>query len=248
MNIKKIYTSEANAYWEGEYFVHGYKVVHDAGSMEKTQKLAEREIDLFLWPTIEKARNLKEDKENNPYPTFDLDYPKKHQPISKYFNSLNDKIALDYGCGILGRYTFALSKFFKKVYGIDIAKNAIEGCERLKKDIENKNCSFILNNGLDIKLPNEHIDFIFSNLVLQHVGYKEGIFHILKEFCRVLKPEGVMRLEFLDSSQKRAEGFFSVVEGCGMSIWEIEEEIKKHGCCVETWSECRDYLWITIKK
>lgn len=248
MSVKTFYTKEASQYWDEQYSVHGYKVVHDAGTEKKTFDLATRELDFFLWPTKSKSSSLLRDKENNPWPTFDEGFVERHKSIDEYFDKLDDKLALDYGCGILGRYTFALSKYFKTVYGVDIAANAIRGCVERKKDLDSKNTIFHLCDGLHIKLPNNFIDFIFSNLVLQHIGYKEGIFEILREFARILKPDGVARLEFLDSSQKRSEGFFSVVEGCGMNIEEIREEVQKCNVYIDTRSECKDYLWITMKK
>lgn len=248
MVTKSNYTKEAHSYWNEQYDYQGYKVVHNAGTEEKTFNLADREIDFFLWPSQEKSDSLMNDKENNPYPTFDKNFASQHKSISNYFERLNDKIALDYGCGILGRYTFALAKHFKMVYGIDIASNAIEGCNAKKIELDSKNTSFQVNDGITIRLPNNFVDFIFSNLVLQHIGYKEGIFAILKEFSRILKSGGIMRLEFLDSSQNRPDGFFSVVEGCGMNVVEIRDKVKKCGISIESYSEEHPYLWLTMKK
>lgn len=242
---KALYKEIASDYWNQEYKNLGYKVVHDAGTEEKTIKLAEREIDFFLWPTKEKSDALMNDKENNPYPTFDPNFWCNHKPITDYFqDDLSELVALDYGCGLLGRYTFALCKYFYNVYGIDISSEAIKECKRRRKFAG----TFIMNNGVDIRLPDNHVDFIFSNLVLQHIGYREGIDCILKEFGRILKPGGIARVEFLDSSQKRDSEFFSVAEGCGVSVDEVSETFKKCGVEVLTHSEGHPYLWITAQK
>ncbi len=250
-DLQKIYSVEAAAYWNNEYKKNGYKVVHDAGSEEKTETLARREIDLFLWPTKKKVKSLYLDKENNPYPTFNLDFANIHKNINEYLETLNDKVALDYGCGILGRYTFSLAEHFKHVYGIDVSSVAIDGARKKIKDKNSKNTSFLMNDGQKIPLPSNFVDFIFSNLVLQHIGYKYGNNVLIKEFARCLKLDGIMRVEYYAEDEKevkKANDFFSVVEGLPYQEEEITKVFNDNGIEILSMSNKHPYMWITAKK
>lgn len=100
----------------------------------------------------------------------------------------NREQALDFGCGV-GRLSQALAKTFKKVIGVDIAPSMIllaNGNNRYPQI-----CDFVLNETNDLKcFPNDYFDFIYSNITLQHMRarYIKGY---LKEFFRILKPQGV---------------------------------------------------------
>lgn len=244
-NLPEYYKQSAACYWDAEYKQNGYKVVHDAGTEQKTLDLAVAEIDFFLFPTAEKSEQLLTDKENNPWPTFNSDFCLNHHNIqSVLLKPLANCVALDYGCGILGRYTFALSKYFKEVCGIDISTEAVVGARAKQKNFGTKNVRFVLNNGLEIPSPAGTYDFIFSNLVLQHIGYADGTKAILREFARTLKSDGIARIELLSTSEKRVGNFFSVVEGAALSL----EEIDACGLQIMSYSDSFPYLWITAKK
>ena len=248
--VNKIYSNEARVYWNLEYKTHGYRVVHNAGTEEKTEKLAEKEIDLFLFPTQKKCQELLKDKENNPWPTFHKDFARKHKKITTYRKDLAKKIALDYGCGILGRYTFALAKYFKQVYGVDVSTEAVIGAKTKKIKNGSKNTIFILNDGKKIPLSDKSVDFIFSNLVLQHIGYKEINNLLVGEFSRIAKPGAVCRLEYFyaEDGSSGSEEAFSVVEGVGFSTEEIEILYAANNFKIVSVSNKHPYLWITATK
>lgn len=78
------------------------------------------------------------------------------------------QIALDFGCGI-GRLTRALTKYFDKVYGVDISATMISKAKELNTDFPQ--CEFIKNDEADLKIfPDQYFDLIYSNIVLQHIS------------------------------------------------------------------------------
>jgi ubiquinone/menaquinone biosynthesis C-methylase UbiE len=95
--------------------------------------------------------------------------------------------ALDFGCGV-GRLTQALANFFQEVIGVDIAPSMIDLA--IKYNCSHK-CNFVLNttNTLE-RFPDNHFDFIYSNITLQHMRARY-IKKYLEEFLRILKPSGL---------------------------------------------------------
>jgi ubiquinone/menaquinone biosynthesis C-methylase UbiE len=102
----------------------------------------------------------------------------------------NFKTALDFGCGA-GRLSRALSFYFDNVYGIDISETMIHLAKSHNESI--KNCEFIRNekNNLSIFKDN-YFDFIYSNIVLQHMSDKFLIKSFIREFIRILNKDGIL--------------------------------------------------------
>jgi SAM-dependent methyltransferase len=95
--------------------------------------------------------------------------------------------ALDFGCGV-GRLSQPLAKHFTNLIGIDIAPSMIAQARSLDRE---HRCQFVLNERADLsQFGDGHFDFIYSNIVLQHMRpvYSTGY---IREFCRVLAPGGV---------------------------------------------------------
>jgi 2-polyprenyl-3-methyl-5-hydroxy-6-metoxy-1,4-benzoquinol methylase len=97
--------------------------------------------------------------------------------------------ALDFGCAV-GRLTQALAPHFEEVIGVDIAASMIKLAR--KHNRYRTKCKYFLNKEDDLKLfPDNHFDFIYSNIVLQHMEPQYAGKYI-REFVRVLTPEGVL--------------------------------------------------------
>ena len=97
--------------------------------------------------------------------------------------------ALDFGCGV-GRLTQALTKYFEEVVGIDIAPSMIEGARKYNQFGDR--CKYVLNERDDLRsFETNSIDFIYSNIVLHHMR-PEYCKAYLKEFLRVLAPNGLL--------------------------------------------------------
>lgn len=103
--------------------------------------------------------------------------------------SINSDVALDFGCGV-GRLTRPLAKKFNKVIAIDISRSMIDEAINANRDIDN--IKFIHNVIGDLNIIESNtIDFIYSNIVLQHIPPKIQARYI-EEFCRILKIGGVL--------------------------------------------------------
>jgi SAM-dependent methyltransferase len=113
----------------------------------------------------------------------------------------NRRSALDFGCGV-GRLTQALGPHFASVVGVDISRemcNLATEFNRFPKTI-----SYICNDAPDLRvLPDHTFDFIVSSIVLQHLQPELAVGY-LKEFFRVLAPDGIMVVQ-LPSHRRRAD-------------------------------------------
>ena len=97
--------------------------------------------------------------------------------------------ALDFGCGV-GRLTQALANHFGEVVGIDIAPSMIKLANRYNQF--GARCKYYVNGADNLRLfSDQEFHFIYSNIVLQHMRPDYAKSYI-KEFLRVLKPQGVL--------------------------------------------------------
>ncbi len=95
--------------------------------------------------------------------------------------------ALDFGCGV-GRLSRALGVYFDEVYGVDISARMIELAQQYTPS-----CKFLLNQSDDLSLfERDFFDFVYSNIVLQHQETKDNAKAYIREFVRVVKPDGMI--------------------------------------------------------
>ena len=118
---------------------------------------------------------------------------KEIEGVMEYFKKLNYPLvyakALDFGCGV-GRLTQALAYYFDEVFGVDVAPTMITLARQYNQ--KDQRCKFFLNESLDLKIfENNTFDFIYSNIVLQHIEPQYSRLYI-EEFVRVLKPGGLL--------------------------------------------------------
>jgi len=139
---------------------------------------------------------LEEDKKGNkwkPDDFFELGREEIKQIIDYTANNLGLTMrrsrALDFGCGV-GRLTQALARHFETVVGVDIAPAMLKGARKYNKFADR--CQYVLNERDDLRLfESNSFDFVYSNLVLQHMR-PEYCKSYLKEFIRVLRPNGLL--------------------------------------------------------
>jgi ubiquinone/menaquinone biosynthesis C-methylase UbiE len=97
--------------------------------------------------------------------------------------------ALDFGCGV-GRLTQALCDHFSECSGVDIAEEMLRLADVFNR--HGSRCSYRLNTTDDLRLFSDgHFDFIYSNIVLQHMK-PEYTRNYIREFLRVLTPGGLI--------------------------------------------------------
>lgn len=101
---------------------------------------------------------------------------------------------LEIGCGD-GRYAKNIVKYVNKYIGIDIREESLRFARSLLKN--NKKAVFIKNSGSDlIEIENSSIDFVFSYQTFFYIPEKKIIFKYLDEILRVLKDNGLAKIQF----------------------------------------------------
>lgn len=113
--------------------------------------------------------------------------------VMNYIDSLHISLSrnkvLDFGCGV-GRLTQGLCLYFDQCYGVDIAPSMIELAEKYNR--YRRKCSYYINSAQDLSLfENNSFNFIYSNIVLQHMEPKYSK-NFIKEFIRVLAGDGLL--------------------------------------------------------
>jgi SAM-dependent methyltransferase len=102
--------------------------------------------------------------------------------------------ALDFGCGV-GRLTQALAARFSSCVGVDISQQMIQQAESLNPY---PHCRYVTNASARLPFEDASFAFIYSNIVLQHVP-RSLAKNYLREFVRMLAPEGVLVFGVQDS-------------------------------------------------
>jgi len=112
-------------------------------------------------------------------------------------------VALDYGCGV-GRLSRALSGSFERVIGVDISQAMLAEAQSVNQAYDN--IQFLHNDGRSLQgIRGETVDFIYCNLVLQH-SPRTVQASIIREFCRVLRPEGGLVFQTASTQNKKTIG------------------------------------------
>lgn len=120
-------------------------------------------------------------------------YDSKHDYVAEYGKGLlefipkNDRqTILDLGCGT-GILTVQLSGLCDKVIGVDSSQNMIDKAKEQFGNIE-----FMVCDALALPFENK-FDVVFSNAVFHWINDHSLL---LKNICRVLKPQGILVCEF----------------------------------------------------
>ena len=92
---------------------------------------------------------------------------------------------MDFGCGD-GRYSVLLKEMgANHVTGLDVSQKMIDLAK--KKAEREIGVDFIVADGIEVPLNNEHVDLIVSNFVVHYFSDSEALF---KELSRILKING----------------------------------------------------------
>lgn len=120
---------------------------------------------------------------------------RKAQYVAAVFDTaLSDKITsqvplkciLDYGCGT-GIFTQKMSKFAKKVVGVDISLGVLAQARTVCADM--KNILLLNADGVHIPLCDRRVDLVVAREVLCYVP-DEKLVPMLTELRRVTRPDG----------------------------------------------------------
>ena len=98
--------------------------------------------------------------------------------------------ALDFGCGV-GRTTRALAKHFDECTGADVSLEMIKLARELNAAFPN--CTFVHSADDELSHFGDYsFDFIYCNIVLQHLGDRAAIEACLAELVRLLRPDALL--------------------------------------------------------
>lgn len=123
-------------------------------------------------------------------------YINEHNVWSDYYKYLfkdietDNMTALDFGCG-LGRSIVQYRNDFKQIDGVDISSKNLENARIYIEKTESRcNPNLYETDGINIPVPNESYDLVYSVICLQHIPIYDARFFIFEEIYRVLKPGG----------------------------------------------------------
>lgn len=105
-----------------------------------------------------------------------------------------NKLALDFGTGP-GRNIVKYHAYFKRLDGMDISEINIENA---KKNLANHHveAKLYVNNGRNLAdITDNFYDFVMSTITLQHICSHDIRYNLMKEFFRVLRPNGRISLQ-----------------------------------------------------
>jgi len=163
--------------------------------------------------------------------------------IKNKLGIFEEKTALEIGCGT-GRVTEFLAKHFKKVFAVDISEEMVaEGRRRLASAA---NIEFTAINGTDFpSIKESSIDFVFSYIVFQHMPNKKVIKRNFEEVARVLKNDGVAKIQVRGLPTNKFNWFY----GPSFTKKEIAILIAKTNLkLLKTEGENQRYFWLWLSK
>jgi len=105
----------------------------------------------------------------------------------KYIGDFKNKVMLEVGCGN-GKTSVWFAKNGVEVYGLDISDESIKIAERRSKENGTaEKTHFLVSPAENTKFSDNFFDIVFINVSLHHLEVEMA----LKEFKRVLKPNGI---------------------------------------------------------
>jgi len=230
-NIKRTIKRTINRFYHQENIIE---------AKEKWNKLADKNARYFIMTDIDE--NIDEQKFRE---TGEKDYKDlilNDLLIKNQLVDFNKKSVLEIGCGI-GRITEFISQDFKSVSGIDISSKMIETA---KARLKNKNnINFYETDGQNYPFENELFDFVFSFIVFQHMPDKKIIEKNLREIKRVLRINGIAKIQFRGLPTSKKNWFY----GPDFTKNEISKMAEKIGLSIIKYSgEGERYFWVWFKK
>ncbi|GIK71377.1 MAG: type 11 methyltransferase [Chloroflexota bacterium] len=97
---------------------------------------------------------------------------------------------LDFGCGV-GRLARGFRNHFRHYVGLDISEPLIVKAEEIHAELPNTEFAPGSSEALPT-LPDESFDMVHSWGVLQHIADRSIVQHILHEFVRLVRSEGLI--------------------------------------------------------
>ena len=157
------------------------------------------------------------------------------QIITEGIQQPEQKSILDLGCGV-GRLLKAAVRRYRHVVGLDVSEKAVERAGKFLG--ENPALTLMVGNGYDLReFPDASLDVVLSFAALTSVPTDIAC-NYLKEINRVLKAEGVFRLQLYVGEEQmveatdtlhlrcyREENFRRAAEAAGFAVEWVKELI-----------------------
>ena len=154
--------------------------------------------------------------------------------------------ALEIGCGP-GRLMRPMARHFVEIHGVDVSDEMIALAKDKLRDIPNA----FPHHGDGSTLPqfaDDSFDFIYSYAVFQHIPTREVVYQYLREIRRVLKPGGLVRLQF-NGLPSGSDGDYDTWAGARFSSTDIMEFTQFHDFQVLALEGVStQYMWTTWRK
>lgn len=135
--------------------------------------------------------------------------------LNQWYNGqLKDRVVLDVGCKT-GEISADLSRYFKRVVGIDIDTKAINTAKQQSPFFFN--LSFFNESALNLQFTSNFFDVVICNHVYEHVQDPQKM---MDEIYRVLKPGGICYFAGINK-------ITGVWHGKPKFLWQIRKMIKQ---------------------
>ena len=105
-------------------------------------------------------------------------------------------LVVEYGSG-MGRILRAVSEAGYRCAGVDISETMVAHSRRLVPEVGDLH---LLEPDAGVPLPDACADYVYSYAVLQHIAQTSLVARAVREMCRILKPGGLLRLQFQPGS------------------------------------------------
>jgi ubiquinone/menaquinone biosynthesis C-methylase UbiE len=154
--------------------------------------------------------------------------------------------ALEIGCGP-GRLMRPMARHFTEIHGVDVSDEMIGLAKEKLRDTPNA----FPHAGDGSTLPqfeDDFFDFIYSYAVFQHIPSRDVVYQYLREIRRVLKPGGLVRLQF-NGLPRVADGDYDTWAGARFSSTDILEFTELNDFQVLALEGVStQYMWTTWRK
>ncbi len=118
--------------------------------------------------------------------------------------------ALEIGCGP-GRLMRPLSEHFGEIHGVDVSDEMVRLARERLRGVAHAHVH--AGNGAELpQFADESFDLVYSYAVFQHIPSRDVVLSYLRETHRVLKPGGLVRMQFngLPQSARQYDTWFGV--------------------------------------
>ncbi|HEX2218047.1 MAG TPA: class I SAM-dependent methyltransferase [Gemmatimonadales bacterium] len=105
-------------------------------------------------------------------------------------------VVVEYGSG-MGRILRAVHSAGYRCAGVDISETMLAHSRRLVPQVTDLH---LLRPNGSVPLPDASADYVYSYAVLQHIARASLVARAVGEMCRILKPGGLLRLQFQPGS------------------------------------------------